>query len=110
MKPVDLTGTLAGRDIPVGEPITGSALGSGPTIPEGWWSVPVALPAAAAPGAHVRLVVTDPPLEVDGVVVAPSATELLGTVDAGLVAVPSDATRAIALAAMAGSLLVLLQP
>lgn len=110
MKPVDLAESYAGRDIPAGEPITGSALRSESGIPEGWWSVPVALPAAAAPGTHVRLVVTDPPLEVDGVVVASSATELLGTADAGLVAVPSEATRAIALAAVAGSLLVLLRP
>ena len=105
-----LTEAVAGRDIGSGEPITIGALGQGPIIPAGWWSVPVALPADAVPGTAVRLVVTEPPLEIDGVVVASGQADLLGTSEVGLVAVPEGATRAVATAAVAGTLLVLLQP
>ena len=106
----ELAEAVAGRAIESGEPIIAGALGRGPIIPAGWWSVPIAMPADAVPGTPVRLVITEPPLEVDGIVVASGETELLGMSDAGLVAVPEEATRPIAAAALAGTLLVLLRP
>lgn len=110
MNQPDLSAATAGRDIGRGEPITAAATGSGPTIPEGWWSVPVTLPASAVPGRAVRLVVTAPPQDIDGIVVAAGRDDLLGGSEIGLVAVPAEAARIVAVAAMDGTLLVLVQP
>jgi hypothetical protein len=110
MSQPDLTAAVAARDIEEGEPITTAAIGSGPIIPEGWWSVPVVLPAAAVPGRAVRLVLTAPPRDVDGIVVAAGRDDLLGGSGTGLVAVPAEAARPVAIAALDGMLVVLVEP
>ena len=84
MSQPDLAAAVAARDIEEGEPITTAAIGNGPIIPEGWWSVPVVLPASAVPGRAVRLMLTAPPRDVDGIVVAAGGDDLLGGTGAGL--------------------------
>lgn len=106
----DLSVPIAARAIPAGEPILPSAVDADAGIPHGWWAVPVALPAAAVIGSRVRLIATDSRLESEGIVVAAGSTDLLSISDAGLVAVPPERATAIATAAVAGTLIVLIEP
>ena len=106
----DLTQPIAAKDLLTGEPISPSDVASETAIPNGWWSVPMALPAAALPGRPVRLVLLDRHETVDGVVVAPGRPDPLSLSDAGLVAVPGGSAAAVASAALAGTVAVLLQP
>ena len=48
--------------------------------------------------------------DVDGIVVAPGNDDLLGGSATGLVAVPAEAARQVAVAAVEGTLLVLVEP
>ena len=104
----DLSSPVAARDLPAGEPIVPSAVAGATTIPDGWWSVPVTLPAAAVPGTTARLIDAASGFEIDGVVVAPGSDDLMSFDDSGLVAVPPDAASLIAIAAREGTLVVLL--
>lgn len=105
----DLNGAVAAAAIQAGEPLTGALLEQQDGVPEDWWAVPVALPGAAVIGARVLLVAEGiPPTE--GVVIVPSAADVLGIADAGLVAVPPENAPALALAALAGTLVTLLAP
>ena len=106
----DLTQPIAAKDLLAGEPISPSDVASETAIPNGWWSVPMALPAAALPGRPVRLVLLDRHETVDGVVVAAGRSDPLSLSDAGLVAVPGASAAAVASAALAGTVAVLLQP
>ena len=110
MEMPDLSVPIASRAIAAGEPILPSALDAGAGIPEGWWSVPVALQAAAVPGSRVRLIAIDTRVETDGIVVAGGSTDLLSMSDAGLVAVPPEHAASVAAAAVEGSLIVLVEP
>lgn len=105
----DLSAPVATRSIPAGEPIVASAIDAEAGVPEGWWAVPVALPAAATRGAAVRLI-TPGGHETDGVVVDVGSSELLSFSDAGLVAVPAERAPAVATSAMDGTLIVLIEP
>ena len=105
----DLSTPVAARSIAAGEPILPSAIDDEAGVPEGWWAVPVALPAAATPGGAVRLIVPGG-VEADGIVVAVGNSDLLSFSDAGLVAVPPARATAVATAAMDGTLIVLLAP
>ena len=106
----DLAVPIASRAIDAGEPILPSAIEAGKGIPDGWWSVPVTLPAAAVPGSRVRLITTEGRVESDGIVVAAGSTDLLSISGAGLVAVPPQHATAVATAAVDGSLIVLIAP
>lgn len=106
----DFGGAFAARLIERGEPITSHAITSGRVIPDGWWAVPVGLPATAAIGSAVRLVLVATSTTVEGVVVAPGADDLLSFSDAGLVAVPEEHAAEVATAAIDGGLVVLLKP
>jgi hypothetical protein len=106
----DLSAPIATRAIPAGEPILPSAVDADAGIPDGWWAVPVAIPAAAGVGSRVRLIATDSRVESEGIVVAAGSTDLLSIWDAGLVAVPPEHATAIAAAAAAGTLIVLVEP
>jgi hypothetical protein len=106
----DLSNPVAARELPAGEPIVPSAVSGARTIPEGWWSVPVPLPATAVPGTPVRLVDTASGFETDGIVVAAGSDDLLSFEESGLVAVPADAATLIAIAGREGSLITLLAP
>jgi hypothetical protein len=106
----DLSTPIAARAIPEGEPILPSAVDAEAGTPAGWWAVPVALPAAAGVGSRVRLIATDTRVESEGIVVATGSSDLLSISDAGLVAVPPERATAIATAAIAGTLIVLVEP
>lgn len=105
----DLSAPIAARAIPAGEPIVPSAVDAEAGIPDGWWAVPVALPAAATPGAAVRLIAPGG-LETDGVVVEVGSSELLSFSDVGLVAVAPERAAEVATSAMDGTLIVLIEP
>ena len=106
----DLAQPIAARAIASGEPLLPSSIGGEGPIPEDWWAVPVALPATALPGTEVRLVLFDPPLAVDGIVVASGERDLLSISDAGLVAVPAEAAESVARAAIDGEVAILVRP
>jgi SAF domain len=105
----DLSAPVATRPIAAGEPILPSFVDESAGIPEGWWAVPVALPAAATRGASVRLIAPGG-VETDGIVVAVGSSDLLSFSDAGLVAVPPDHAATVAAAAIEGTLIVLIAP
>lgn len=109
----DLTEAIAAHDLAAGDPITPSAVAAGPRVPEGWWSVPVALPAGTAPGTRVRLVVTDPLTvggSIEGIVVAAPQPDLFAATRDGLVAVPGDRAELVAVAAAQRLVVVLVKP
>ncbi len=106
----DLSAPVASRAIAAGEPILPSALDADGGIPDGWWSVPVALPAATTVGARVRLIVPGPGVESNGIVMAVGTEDLFAVGGSGLVAVPPEHAPTVALAAMEGTLIVLVAP
>jgi hypothetical protein len=106
----DLSDPVAAKDLPAGEPILPSAVSDAVPIPEGWWSVPVPLPATAVPGTSVHLVETASGFETDGIVIAAGTDDVLSFDELGLVAVPPEAATLIAIAAREGSLVILLEP
>ncbi len=106
----ELSGAVAGLDLVAGEPILPAALRAFREIPDDWWAVPLAIPEQAALGSAVRLVVLDPPLVVDGVVVTAGSPGTFGVPEAGLVAVPGTEAVAVAGAAVRGELTVLVEP
>ena len=106
----DLSSPVAARDVPAGEPIVPSAVSGATTIPEGWWSVPVPLPATAVPGTPVHLIDATSGFETDGIVVAAGGNDLMSFEVSGLAAVPPDAATLIAIAAREGTLVTLLEP
>ena len=106
----DLRNPVAARDLPAGEPIVPSAVSGAMAIPDGWWSVPVPLPATALPGTTVHLVDATSGFETDGIVVAAGSNDMLSFEQSGMAAVPPDAATLIAIAASEGTLVVLLQP
>lgn len=88
---------VAARKVPAGEPVTPSLLAE-VLVPTDWWSVPIPLPTAAAPGTPVRLVLQTTGTTVEGIVVESGIDTGFETM--GMVAFsPSDAPRAAAAAA-----------
>ncbi|RPI20680.1 MAG: hypothetical protein EHM57_07605, partial [Actinobacteria bacterium] len=106
----DLEAPVAKADIAAGDPVTAAMVSGDAMVPAGWWAVPIALPGGAVPGTAVRLVVAEPQLTVDGVVVASGERDLLSPADAGLVAVPGEVAPAVARAAAEGAVTVLVEP
>jgi len=106
----DLALSIASRAIDEGEPILPSAIDFAGGIPNGWWSVPVALPETAVAGSRVRLITTEGTVESEGIVVTAGSSDLLSISDAGLVAVPPEHAAAVATAAVDGTLIVLIAP
>ena len=95
---------VAARDVPIGEPVTPSLLAR-TVVPKEWWSVPIPLPTAAAPGTPVRVVLQTTGTVVDGIVVESGIDTGFETV--GMVAFsPTDAPQAAA--AVADSALVVM--
>ncbi|MGI9643165.1 MAG: SAF domain-containing protein [Acidimicrobiia bacterium] len=107
--PADLVGAMALVDIREGDPLTSSVAGSGSTIPQGWWSVPVDLPPGVPVGSAVRLT-TDDGSSVDGVIAIAASSDQFGIAVPGAVAVPEQAVDMVAVAAASGSLLVVVAP
>lgn len=101
-------GSVASRSLEPGEPWSLAVSGGEQAIPAGWWSVPVDLPESAQPGQRVRLVATQPPLDVLGVVTETPQTGAFAVTTPGLVAVPPEHADVVAMAAATGGLVVLL--
>ena len=106
----DLSDPVAARDVPAGEPIVPSAVSGATTIPEGWWSVPVPLPATALPGARIRLVDAASGFETDGIVVAVGSDGLMSFEESGMAAVSPAAVTCRCAGSREGTLVVLLEP
>lgn len=101
-------GDVATRAIVPGSPVMASAVGDqGRTVPPGWWVVTVPLPDGAVAGDEVRVVLVDSGLDVPGVVANPPPDDTFATGD-GTVAIPSEGSAEVALAAAQGRLVVLL--
>ena len=107
---VDSAGATAIGSIARGEPILPSQLGTGPPVPPGWWSVALPLPETAAPGTAVRVVVDDPPITSEGIVVGAPTVDDFGIDRSGLVALPGAAVDEVARAAGRGGVTVLITP
>ncbi len=103
-----LDGGRAAVDIRPGDPITPSVVTGADVVPDGWWAVPVDLPAGVPEGAPVRLLLPSGRM-VDGVVAA-SADEDVFAGPSGAVAVPDADVDDVARSAVTGSVLVLVSP
>lgn len=107
----DLGAGVAAVDLEPGQPITGPVVIGRVAVPEGWWAVPVDVPASAGPGAHVLLVVTDPPLTVPGIVVTPRRGDRFAMDHTpAVVAVPGAMAPVVAAAERAGYLVAAVRP
>lgn len=101
-------GSIASRPVEVGDPVLVSDVAEdGSTIPHGWWVVGVKLPQGARSGDGVRLVVLDDGSEVEGVVAHVGSEDPFDAADGG-VAVPSESSAKVAMAASDGRLAVLI--
>lgn len=97
----------ARRDIPMGAPVLSQDLGgTADAVPEGWWIVTLEVPAHAASGSRVRVVVVDTGLAVDGFVTSVSESSGFGGSNGG-VAIPGEHATAVAAAAVNGRVAVL---
>jgi hypothetical protein len=106
----DFSNPIAARDLAEGEPILPTSVSGTDIIPDGWWAVPVPLPASTAPGTRVLVVGATSGLETEGIVVAAGSDDLLSYDTSGSIAVPPDVATAVAVESAAGSLVVLVAP
>lgn len=92
-------GSVARRPIASGDPVLATDVDrSDSVVPAGWWVVGVTLPDGAEVGDRVRLVLLDTGVEVEGVVAHPGSDDPFDAADGG-VAVPSESSAEVALAA-----------
>ena len=106
---IDVLGSTAVADIAAGDPLTSSVIGSLPPVPEGWWSVPVALPLGVPPGSKVRLSLIDG-TTAHGIVSRAATEDEFGIERAGAVAVSESDVDRVAASSAAGSIVVLVAP
>ena len=107
----DLEGAYAVHRLAAGEPLVASSLTYGRPVPEGWWALSVEMPTVTAPGTRVRLVTSDPPDVVPGIVVQQGAADSFGLGGpSALVAVPEDSAARVAAAVDGGRVVALIQP
>lgn len=107
---IDPEGAVVVRSVRRGEPFTGSSLTAHAGPADGWWSLELELPAGAAPGQPARIVVDDPALATEALVVSVSDGGAFSSMASGLVAVPGIHADAIARAASRSRVVVLLAP
>jgi hypothetical protein len=101
-------GDVATRSILSGSPVLATDVGQqGQTVPSGWWIVGVTLPEGADVGEDVRLVLLESGDEVPGVVAHPGSDDPFAAADGG-VAVPSERSSDVAVAAANGRLAVMI--
>ncbi len=108
--PADLDGAVAAVRIERGDPIVASVVSRDRPVPQGWWSVPVALGPGATKGDPVRLVLVDGDRIVPGIVIETGAPDVLTAASVGSVAVPEADATDVAVAAAEGRLVVLVAP
>lgn len=106
----DPIGSRAAIDIEPGDPLGAAVLAGPVVVPDGWWTVPIAVGTTASPGDQALLVVADPPLSVIGIVVSAQVGDPyeLGHRPAE-VAVPADAAPIVAAAEHEGLLVAALR-
>ncbi|MGI9666417.1 MAG: SAF domain-containing protein [Acidimicrobiia bacterium] len=109
IKMPDLGSSSALAAIAPGDPLTRSVVGSGSSVPDDWWSVPVTLPLGLARGTKVKLSLLDGS-SVTGVVAMPASDDEFGIKRAGFVAVAESDAGRVALAAANDAILVLIAP
>jgi hypothetical protein len=101
-------GDIAGRPVSTGDPVLESGVSAtNQIVPAGWWVVGVTLPDGARTGDAVRLVLLDTGKEVEGIVAHPGSDDPFAAADGG-VAVPTETSGEVALAAANGRLAVLI--
>lgn len=105
----DLNQATASVDIAEGDPITRSVLGSSISIPQGWWSVPIALPPATTSGVTIRVVLPNGD-SVSGIVMQAATSDNFGALGTATVAFPSGAAELVAQMAALGELVILIEP
>ncbi|NIV57918.1 MAG: hypothetical protein GWN48_21330, partial [Actinobacteria bacterium] len=104
------TGTAV-VDLPAGVPLLPYLVGTGVTVPDGWWTVPIEGAAHAASGDRVMLVSADPPLRFIGLVVsAGRGDRYSGDYRPALVALPEEEAALASAASSLGGLVVAVQP
>jgi hypothetical protein len=107
--PVEL-GQVTVAPIRTGDPILASDLvGEGIGVPEGWWSLEIAIPRGARNGDAARIVLLDRDEVAEGVVVEESSEDPLGS-GMGLVAVEPGQAAEVARAAGEGRAVVMIAP
>jgi len=107
---VDLTTSIAARNLIAGEPLVPSDLSATTAIPTDWWAVPLPIPGNPAPGTAVRIVLTDTSTTIEGVVVAAAPQDGFAAQSTGLTAVPGKQAAAVAAAAIEQRMVVLVAP
>lgn len=98
----------ATEPIPAGTPALAAYTAIGDHHPpDGWWIVSTPIPAGAAVGDAVKLIMLDTGSSVDGIVTSLSVSDAFSTVDGG-VAVPEQSATEVAVAVANGRIAVLL--
>lgn len=95
---------VAGRHLEAGDPVLDTDLAAdAASVPDGWWALPLDLPAGATPGTVVGVVLLDgaTPQIVEGVVTRAAVDEGFGEGQA-VVALPADQAVRVARAVTAG--------
>jgi len=105
-EPASLDGHAA-HDIEPGAPLVAGTIRTGTALPEGWWAVPVNLPLDVAVWSRVRLLASQPPVDVEGVITRASSESAFSVASPGMVAVPADMAPRVAEASRSGTLTVL---
>lgn len=98
LPPPDLEGAVAARALPAGVPLLPTDLTVGAVIPSGWWTVGIELPAEAAPGTPVQIVLPQQATVPGLVVQMREADWASGSSPVALVAVPGEQVAAVAAA------------
>lgn len=102
----DLSGRLI-LTVKAGAPLVPSMFGSDPLVPSEWWIVDLPMSGDVSPGTRVRVVITDPPHAVTGIVTGHPIEDPLAGGRTGPVAVPPDSAELVAQAAAAGNVVAL---
>lgn len=107
LEPVILDG-VALNDIASGEPILASSVGNrDEKVPDGWWTVDIALPRSAGPGDRAQIVLLDTGSVVQAVVVTAVSADPLGS-GLGSVAVSGEHAAEVAAATANGRVAVMI--
>ena len=108
LEPVILGGVVALTEIAAGEPILASSVGDREEkIPDGWWTIEMALPGGAAPGDRAQVVLLDTGSVVPAVVVTGGTDDPLGS-GVGSVAVSGEHAAEVAAATVNGRVAVMI--
>jgi hypothetical protein len=105
----ELAGSILTVDVGRGEPLTPAMVDSQRLPPKGWWALELDLPEGAAPGDTARVVVAEPPLGIEAMILTVHPAGPFEAAARGLVAVAGEHADAAARAAQRGDTVVLLE-